>query len=130
MKILNLKYAVFLHNEMEPLVQIQLCHKINIHLNFDKYVLQHRVFLKTLHGIVISFRKNKYQVVTSLVSKYLELNIYIRIQAQITQKNGIRQKVGQKAFFVNNFFFTISKTHFDPTCKKSGSYMSIITVEI
>ena len=27
MRILNLKYAVFLRNEMEPLVQIQLCDK-------------------------------------------------------------------------------------------------------
>ena len=36
MKILNLKYAVFVHNEMEPLVQIQLCDKINIHLNYYK----------------------------------------------------------------------------------------------
>ena len=39
MKILNLKYAVFLHNEMGPLVQIQLCDKINIHLNYDKQKL-------------------------------------------------------------------------------------------
>ena len=52
------------------------------------------------------------------------------MKAQIPPKNGNRQKVGQQAFFVNKFFFTISKTHFDPTCKKSGSYMSIITVEI
>ena len=36
MKILNLKYAVFVHNKMEPLVQIQLCDKINIHLNYYK----------------------------------------------------------------------------------------------
>jgi len=35
-KILNLKYAVLLHNEMGPLVQIKLCDKINIHLNYDK----------------------------------------------------------------------------------------------
>ena len=46
-------------------------------------------FLRQLNEIVISIRK-KYQVVTSLGSKYLELNIYIRIQAQITQKNGNR----------------------------------------
>ena len=39
MKILNLKYAVFVQNEMEPLVQIQLCDKININLNYDKYEL-------------------------------------------------------------------------------------------
>ena len=36
MDILNLKYAVFVHNEIEPLVEIQLCDKINIHLNYDK----------------------------------------------------------------------------------------------
>ena len=46
MKILNLKYAVFLHNEMEPLVQIQLCDKININLNYDKYELYKVFFLR------------------------------------------------------------------------------------
>ena len=39
MNILNLKYAVFVHNKMEPLVEIQLCDKINIHLNYDKQKL-------------------------------------------------------------------------------------------
>ena len=39
MKILNLKYAVFVHNEMEPHVEIQLCDKINIHLNHVEYEL-------------------------------------------------------------------------------------------
>ena len=53
-----------------------------------------------------------------------------RLSPDIPQKMDIPQKVGQKAFFVNTFFFTISKTHFDPTCKKSGFYMSIITVDI
>ena len=83
---------------MEPVVEIQLCDKINIHLNYDKYVLQHRVFLKTLHGIVISIRK-KYQVVTYLGSKYLELNIYIRIQAQITPQKWKSLKNRSKGVF-------------------------------
>ena len=82
-------------------------------------------FLKQLDGVVISIRK-QYQVVASLGSHYDKLEF----RAQIPPKNRNPQKVGQKAFFVKNIFFTISKTHFDPTCKKSGSYMSIITVKI
>ena len=86
------------------------------------------VFLRQLDGTVVSIRKKK----TNLLHPLFQNNLQIRVTAQTRcpPKKWKSPISRSKGVFCEQFFFTISKTLFDPTCKKSGSYMPIITVEI
>ena len=51
------------------------------------------------------------------------------MKAQIPPKKWKSPKSRSKGIFCEQFFFfTISKTHFDPTCKKSGSYICLLSL--